>query len=640
MSEGTQIVVVQKKWFSKYKNGSDFTELPSDFTVNMISNAFERLKYVATLRTWTRFDLRDYYITDQSITISSGDFPSVSVGDRCIIFFSGTPFGLYSFTIESVKDNIIYYKDLVNTAPIPLPSTFAGVDTLIVVTDLTYLNYKWGLTPTNNTPTYQSYLDGQTLSYKATNIGERATPSSPRDTSFVNGAKSAVNSNAGSFRVRYVGQADIPYDNVGTFQSAQDYEIEHEFVVQNFSENQIENIINSTLPDEYLGEVTLDYDTEFEFRTIETAPETSKISTDSIKGDLGFFGENFNDRPDIFSISDVEIRRVATNELLDNLASNEECQVSFTINSDENSFNINPTVIINHFTMRTDFVNVKEDFETFFNFEDVRIQGISNSEDGLKISNALINTASSNSLFISFNINISDISLEGVGYFLSVNVGDFTLDSTISNRSNKIVKTGRYQDNFDVLGLIGQPTHDLYLRDCTDFSIEGATSFPVIKAELLMTKIVIPILDGVINSIDLQTLAIEEGDIYVVDSTPIDISGFSTVNGVQEINEILTNPYLSTISDGSFIHLGNKEYELIYPFRMPYDEDRAISVLPDSVFNSTLPNNGKNEDVFYLQSRGLEIHIAWRIGIFAEGRTTFYRYRTPPLTINNFEQTL
>lgn len=640
----TEIIVTESKWLSKFKNGNDFTELPNDTSINVIGNNFERLKFVSTIRTWTFITLTDYYFTTEFLENQSGNLEGFSVGDICRIVFSGALNDEFVFEVTAINDNIILYNVISQNLSFSLPASFSGgTDLLVVETDLTYLKYSWGLTPSDSTATFESALDGQTLSYICRDIGLRPDPLNPRSTSLVSGIKTAINSNAGNLTVRYVGQADIPNEFSGAFQSAQVFEIEHEFIVQNFSENQIENIINNTFPDEYRGANTLNYDSQFEFRTIERSPETAKIETYNSEGEIGFLNENYNDSPSIYRIENVEITRSSTGQVLENISSAEKCQVTFRIITDEIVFFqdfTTPVIVLNHLTMRSDFQDVKVDFEELFNFQDLRISEFRTEFSSNIITNAIMVDGAANVIDMSFDININDPLLEGLPYFLSVQVGDIRLTNIESDRVNQLIIAGVYQGGLPVLNLIGDPIHDLFRRDCLDFSVQGATSFPVVKSQLLMAKIIIPVLDGEIASIDLQTVVVGGDEVSGVDSERIDLNGFSTINDIQEINEVLPNPYLSPISNGSIRHLGNKVYELIYPFRMPYDETRRVEGLPDSVFNTNVANNGFNEDTFYLQSTGLNVHIAWRIGMLAEGRITFYRYRTPVIQINDFEQSI
>ena len=122
-------------------------------------------------------------------------------------------------------------------------------------------------------------------------------------------------------------------------------------------------------------------------------------------------------------------------------------------------------------------------------------------------------------------------------------------------------------------------------------------------------------------------------------SIEIDTTSFVVVNGEQEINANLPTPY-SLGLDGFIRKVSQGLYEVIFPYRLPFAKERAVGGLDDILFDQNEPNQGKNENTFYQTTKGVNVHIAYRIGMFAENRVTYYRYRTPALTINDFEQTL
>ena len=187
-----------------------------------------------------------------------------------------------------------------------IPSTFQGTDRLLVITPLTFLNYSHGLRASNNDEEfYRSRLDEETTSFIIKDIGIGA----PRDTGFMSGEMKAINSQVGNLSARYVQDAPLPLSFSGAFNDAQDFEIEHEFRIQDYSAQDIQNYLENIKTENYLGANTLDYNSSLEFRVIETNPETSKVGKFVSAGNVGFFNENINGRVNIFSVSDLKIIR-------------------------------------------------------------------------------------------------------------------------------------------------------------------------------------------------------------------------------------------------------------------------------------------------------------------------------------------
>lgn len=637
MSTLTQII--DAKWFSQGKNGSLLDQNLGDFSRNIIGSLFKRVKLLATIKTYTTVDISDVWFTNNSITYETGTFTNdISVGDVVRLVFAGRPADAFVFEVTSVSNTIIYFNILEDHGE-TFDRVVVGENLLIVESDLTFLRYNHGLRPSiNPSPFYRSYLDDQTLSFVSDSIGARPTPLDPRDTSFVDGEKLSINGHSGSFRVRYVGNSDIPRENAGAWMSAQEYEIEHVFTIQDYSEFDILNYINNTKPSNYLGESTLDYNSEFEFRSTETNPSTSKKDSYISTGAVGFLNENLNGGPNKFSITNLLLERVSTGEVLENLSSVEAVKVSFVIESIENSFFNTPVIVLNHFGMNTDYEQKNIEFDTLFRNDLLRIEGVS-VEAGTYITGGEITSFNSSSISVEMTVNPSNVDFDGLDYLLSVWVGNPDDSNVITDEVQLKIQTGVYSDNFDIPGLIGSPTIGLYTRDC-DPSIDlGFTSMRLVSGELINTKLNLPIIDGLITGIKLQTISFGEGENFVVDSVDIDVSNFEIISGVQRIDETLITPY--NLGIGGYIKwVSGTDYEILYPYRLPFDKLIPVTGLSDTLFDPSEPNNGQNQSVYYQQTKGFEIQLAYLVTMDKDGKSTDYLFKTPTLTIKDFEQTL
>jgi len=623
MATTTQII--DAKWYYQHKNGDDFSLLPSDYTQNLVGNIFENVKLVATVRSFTTVDADKIVVKTDSIYVPNAQLTkSISVGDTVRLFFSGNISDNTVVLVDSISDEIIYYTSITPPAT-PIPFTATGGDSLIVESPLTYLRYDHGLTvSTNSTTNYRSKLDGETTSYIVPNLTGV----------FSDGEKTAINSNFGSFKARFVGVAQIPYDNVGSFNSAQDFEIEHIFKIQDYSEADIQNYIDRFKPDAYLGESTLNYNSKFEFRNVETAPSTSKIGTFLDQSNVGYFGENLNGRPNNYTVSDVVIVRVSNNSQIEDITSSEASKVTFNINGD---FTSEAVIVLNHFAMISDYEFKKVDFEDLFFSDTVRIQGISTENGGI-ITEGKITAVTPTQASVEMTVNPNSSTLDGEQYLLSVLVGDSSIPSITSNKVQEIIKTGFYQTGFDIEGLLGDVSIELFQRDCDPYTEVGSSSFSIISGELIYTKLLIPTIGGLIDSIELETIDLDGVDgIEVVDSDEIDTSSFVTVNGEQEIQTDLPTPYRTGLN-GRIEKVSTGLYQVVFPYRLPYEKLRKVLGLSSVLFDQNEPNQGLNESVHYQATKGLDIHIAYKIGMLSEGRITYYRYRTPPLTIKDFEE--
>ena len=632
--------IVDVKWFTQLKNGDNFDLITSDFSQNIIGSIFENVKLEATVRTFTTIPINKMYVTSTSLYTEGASFTKdISIGDTVRIYFNGEPTENFVVKITSVSDEIIYFNTITPPSIITLPGNFDTGDFLVLESDLTYLRYDHGLSgSTSGDVEYSSKLDGETTSFFCEGIGLRSTPTSPRSTAVVNGVKSAINSNAGSFKVNFVGAAKIPTGVSPNTNSAQDFKIEHIFKIQDYSENDIQNYIDRIKPEVYVGESTLNYNSRFEFRTVETDPSSSKIGQYISKGNIGFFGENINGRPNKYSISNLSITRALNGDVLDDIASGEASKVTFTINGEGAPFNIQPKIVLQHFAMLTDYQFKDVNFNSLFKNDTLRLDGVSTGVSSV-ITEGKILSYTNNTINVEMTVNPNDSDLDGEEYFLSVLVGDASKPNNNPDKVQQIIKTGTYASNFDIEGLIGSASIKLFQRDCDPYTELGNSSMSLISGELIYTKLSLPVLGGEIDSIEIQTLDFDGTNFQVVDSEEVDTSSFKVINGEQEINQVLLTPYSSGL-DGIVRKVSTGNYEVIYPYRLPFDKLIPVEGLSDSLFDSNEPNDGFNESTFYQQSKGMKIHIAYKIGMRSQGYVTYYRYKTPILNILNFETTL
>ena len=633
--------VIDAKWFTQLKNGDDFLAAPADFSRNLVANIFENVKLVATIKTFTIVPIENFYITSDSLTQGSSAFTNdISVGDICRVVFNSDDSLIYRMEITAVSDTIIYYNVLEDTTGNVYPKSFITLSHIIVESDLTFLRYNHGLRSSLIPDEfYRSYLDERTLSYVCKDVGARTpTDLDPRGTGFVQGLKVAINGHSGSFQSRYIQNSQIPIDNVGSFNSAQEYEIEHIFTVQDYSEEDIQNYIDDTNPDNYLGEATLDYNSQFEFRVSETNPSTAKIDNYVSTGSVGFFGELLNGGPSIYLISNLTLTRVSTGASITGLASSEDTKITLTINALDNVFLSPPVIVINHFAMVTDYDQVNVEFDELFKNEGLRIEGVS-TENGTYITEGKILSFTPTEIDIEFTVNPNDIDLEGLDYKLSVLVGNPDDTNEIPNKVNVPIQAGVYSDDFDIQGLIGPATIGLYTTDCDPYTDPAFTSMKMISGELINTKFQFLVASGTITNIQIQTITSKADLNQVVDTRTIDISGLENINGVQRISEVLPTPYNRGI-DGSIDWLSGNIYRVVFPYRLPFDKLISVSGLADDLFDPTEPNNGQNESVYYQQTLGYTVHIAYLVTMLKDGKSTDYLFKTPTINVSDFETTL
>jgi len=638
------INVTSSKWFGA-KNGEDFSLLTSDFTKNITASIFEKVKVILNIEIFTILDLEDFYLNSTSLYMPNATFTNdVNVGDIMRVYLVTGGDSLL-VDVTSVSDEIIYFTIITNDG-VTIPATYEGTDKLIIETPLTFLKYSHGLVASTDSDTsYISKLDGQNLSFLVDDIGLGST----RDTTFKDGEATAINSNYGSLRARFVSNTQIPMPNAGSEYSAQNYEIEHIFLVQDYSDADIQNYLNLIPPTQYVGESTLNYNAKLEFRTIGTNPETSKIVEYISKGNIGFFNESLNGRTSKYSIQDVIITRVANDEEITNVIAGETVKLTFNIESTAESFITTPKIVLTHFTMLEsgEYEFSTLDFSTIFSLSQVYLTGLTPNVDGV-FTNASITNITDNVISVETDITTNILNLDGKDYFISVLVQDESLTNETTDKVQLIVKSGQYLEDSDVLDLITNESVEIYPRNMNPYTQDGYTSMDLISGELIYLKYKFDIdVTVFLNSMKLETLSgyppLTNIFASVVTTENIDTTGIDYIDLVQLADYEIPTPYKSGLN-GHLTKTETDTFTLIYPYRVPFAKERKVEGLDPIIYDNTEENKGFNESLFYQQSKGLKVAIALRLELKTEYlgviKYTDYRILTPDLEIVDFEENL
>ena len=232
------------EWFDAWNNSLSLnvgTPLSS-----LRENLTGRVKFRGNLRIFEKIDVEDYYIKSDSIASESSDFSGLSIGDRCRIVWRGVHQGVdFTFEVTSVEEDIIYYTNAVGS-PLDwngVEVLHGGKDSLFVETPLVYCKYKWGLSGNDGSKNTSSRLDGSVQQFEVKDID--LIPS--------NGVITPVNSNDASLNITFVGNSQVPFVDSGSFNSAQDFLIEHEFTFDDLNELDYSELLNGDQLDRFLG---------------------------------------------------------------------------------------------------------------------------------------------------------------------------------------------------------------------------------------------------------------------------------------------------------------------------------------------------------------------------------------------------
>ena len=590
-----------------------------DFYPAMNLNQDEITQVKINLRTLSFLNMNNFTLkvdgSNGSIYQSSGlSEAGIAVGDTFRLVMTGNTNEDNRGIVTSISDNWLLFDTVVwNRAN----GTYSqeSTDVLYITTPIEDIQVSYGLY--QDTEQFTSYLDGQTQTYKFSGLDHGTN-------NVVSGEPIGKNWNTGNITAQFIQTAGSPLPSSGSWTDiAQDFQFIHTFRGQTYNESLRQEILDNNTPFEYKGELTYNYALDFQLFTTFDNPNSLKQKSYSSLGNFGWYGEVFNGGITDREIQNISFVRDSTGETVDGIITNEQTNFSFEITNSAGNI-----IVLRHKKLAfADDYEVNDTYNNIFFTSDIRVIDNSGVSDGF-FTNVSIADNGSN-LVVTGSINPNSNDLREESYLFSVSV-----QSDKNDRCNLPISFGEYVSGFDVEGLIINQDLQLYLRDCTDFTVQGASNYSSVgRGELFNTKFNFEVFDGLIDSIDIQCIARDNTGIYPIYTIPIDISGIQIIDGVQRVNEDLAN-------GGYFRDVGTKQYEIVHPFRIALDPFVRAESLPDSVYDPSQPLDGFGRDIVRLFNLGFDIHIAYKVGMLFDGFVTFYRFRTTELIIKDFEEIL
>jgi hypothetical protein len=614
--------VMTAEWFNDTTNDLDFSSNVSDKYNVFTGNVDENVKLKATVRTLTYIELRDYFIKSDGALISiycSGAFvKDISVGDSFRLYFHGFPTLDLTGVVTSVTDNILYFTPSI--IPWTLPGTTFEFDTIFITSALPDMTYKWGVFDDPANPAYISPLDGSTQNFSvkgmSTSLFNTVTANS-----------SGKNWKNGDFKAKFKGYALSPTAYGNLFPVCQEFEIEHTFILQNYNEEQKEDILSDLKPLDYLGSLTKNYGAEISFYKDINEPSTIKKAALISNGNIGWYNEIFNGTTSDKFISNVVFKRFSNDEIIQGLCV-EKTKASFTISNCTS----NTKIVLRHKRLldKEDYYLKDTLYNTLFLNENIRVINNVGVSNGI-FENAKITLIGSN-LNVEFDIDISNNALFGLDYLLTVSVEENKL-----NRANFIVNKSQYIGGFDVDGLVEDAECLIFPRGYT----QGFSKVNLMLDELCQLKFNFSLVNSLgaeLQDLQVWTILTNGIDYIPLDLDEIDITNITLINGVQRIDEQYTYNY--AINLGSFKWISNdltkSFYQLEMPYRVPSQQNIENLKVPSIFYDTSKPKNGLNINAFDKQMNGYSI----KIGLYLLVSGTEYLFYTENIEIKDYEQNL
>ena len=331
------IIQTSKKFFSEWGNGTAFGSNLSDFATHLKGNIGEKIRVVSefeVIRVTESNNGNPIYVESDAYGLGkilrrvSGSWINEGwkAGDTIynVTDYDATATLHWSDVIVSVTDLVIVLTTARTGSDLGLQSNNGFINALVSP----HLTLKYNLVENavNNPDTFSPYSNEQQYYYFDT-----IDTATPTDHTMKVGAKNK-NWYGGDAIVRWMSSSN-PLGLSPSVNYAHKYRVTQDFIISPlFIEDFLQNYEDETRPTNFEGLNSVRYFAEYDFRTVATNTNTGQVfKEDLIKGNVGWFDENYNGGVNIFSVSDVVYTDTASTDVVDSLQSSLKTTVSGTI---------------------------------------------------------------------------------------------------------------------------------------------------------------------------------------------------------------------------------------------------------------------------------------------------------------------
>ena len=666
--------VTLREFRYEIKNGSSFTDNPTDFSSNLIGSTQERVQATTRVRViWTaRANAGDIFtINANTLTRQSGSFidDGFTIGDTIDILEQNV-FKATGVVITTITDTVIVFTGAA------VPFDFSDEYMVFGKTAKHGFKFNYGLIENQESPSYLSKIDGTLQEFYADGVG--AGPIGSRSTAVIpcltnNQIKSWQN---GSCTVRFV-QED--YDNPVATDATyyyQEYEIVHEFDnLPYFRDGEVPLLQTNTPPiDLYASGKSLKYIIQSQHFIVLSNPNGATLASESSQlGSVGWFDENFNNFNNNYSIGGVSYTDVSTAAAVSELNAGEQTEVEITIDSVSPVFAANSKFVLNvsYLPEITDYQPDTSgtlprnpgDYTVAQNFLlDRQLQECGVAATGAGILTDVEGTfISANQIVVKGKVGYNGSQQTQLSddkyYLVSVIVEDVSLTNETSDRVNLIADVQQYELDADISGLMVTDNSKFKILSHDQIiSSTGTTDYKGWVEDTFMVSF--PFFlnksqGAVINTISANLVAYNQttGNHFVIQPYTFNITGTQIVNGAQQFNVLDERGYQleanSIFNNADIVVRGDttigpddfREYTMNIGVRANFEDQIPLPTADPNFTNVNDPNNGLNKlSSNYSAVLGYELKLFIDAQVEALGAVTSYRFMTPDLDIKEWER--
>jgi hypothetical protein len=618
----------------------------------------EQIRVVYEIELFWYAEIGDFEIFDGGERIvrkDGGNFLSDGfvVGDRLHIkygFWNTSPFQDFEGNCLAISEDggtiFTNFQGFVNG-----PVSADKKCILAGITNLTNCEYAYGLIENNEPFSIRSKVDGSDQRYYVKNIQSAPVTVNGEIAGTVRGWANSMD----TIKITKLPNSQLPIFREpnfgvegGTVQEAvQNFELTHEFTLLPFyTVSQFDNLKNGVAPDFLSGSNSLKHVFECQFRKNITDSNSITARFENLKGNVGFYGENFNGFTTQYSVEDIKYYTQPSN------LENESLLVGITkvvarIKSANGTFSGGQNVIVAHSYLpgsESEYENSTKFFNQNFAFETNKV--------GTIIYDYSQNLIDANTLELEFLVDTQNVLAKLTSesnYLLSIILDNPSLSQENSDRTALILDINTYDLDPDIPGLFEVTNCEIY-DHATDFIEQGYTDFKgwiqdgyAIKGMFRLNRLK----EALLKTISVDLVAWKDGtnkyftlqsNQFNITNSVIDQNGnqqifIDTVQGfkLSDADQFNKKVLVTGNFDGEWI-----EYGFSCGLKINWQEWLALAGV-DTVFYDVLePNFGLNQNASrYSLKNGYSLKTIINATVLQGNIDTNYIHKTD-LIANNF----
>ncbi len=667
----TGIEVRDIKFYNQLHNGSDYLLNSSNYSTTLKGNVGDKVQFTAQIGVYNEVELSSYSFFNNTtysvINMEGANFVSVggfavgnlvgyhrnyetSPGVWVTVIFTG-----YVQYVDENKIEIEYLAGLMPSSGQIDGTDGYYADVLTGLEESTASIYSFCINENDDPFNEYSIIDNTLQAWYNETITTSYSDGIWKD--ILKGQKN------GTFRIKKTGLVprNVRFANTP---SVFTYEVQHEFIVPYWREDESTNLEDSVPISDLLGTKSYKYAFKIDMRTVLSNATTSKVAIyEALKGSVGYFDESFNGFSEYYSFSDLVLTDLSNSQTVTSLVANGQTKVNFRLSTTKANFTNTHKILLGHsyLGLEDEYSNTKTDFESNFMYDTLRVTCDSSAVSSLVINNATAVYVDASNIDVEFTIdyptNYESRLSDETQFVLWCDVSDLTFYDNSDKIKLKLLYNTHSKDS-DVLNLVTASQFMLYPHTADiNNSGEGFTDYKGFVEDGIGVNLRFLLNNNVlrIDRMQLRLLAINDdtSDFFELFSRDINKESLKRIdylNGWKggysiglgynlNTQDDLNNEELTVFGSGLIGGDIATDMQLKTGLKIPYQTWIDNVNVPNIFFDATKQNNNQNYLTSNYDVNDYTLRLCLEMDLITDGEaSTTYRLQSNDLVIKDFAE--